>query len=87
MRLLVVSNSSAAEKLNMGSAFMHVLSDSLRSLTTLVEAILILTFPGDACMRKTTRVRLNELVTMWHDNIPCSSPRPRPGQASVALRA
>ena len=36
----------AAETLNMGSALMHVLSDSLRSLTTLVEAILIYVYPG-----------------------------------------
>jgi hypothetical protein len=35
----------AAEGLNMGSALLHVLSDSLRSATTLVEAILILSYP------------------------------------------
>jgi Co/Zn/Cd efflux system component len=33
------------ETLNMGSAFMHVFSDSLRSITTLVESVLIFSFP------------------------------------------
>jgi Co/Zn/Cd efflux system component len=33
------------EKLNMGSALMHVLADSLRSITTLVESLLIFYFP------------------------------------------
>ena len=34
------------ETLNMGSALMHVLSDSLRSVTTLVESLLIFGFPS-----------------------------------------
>ena len=38
---LGASDELLAESLNMGSALMHVLSDSLRSITTLIEALLI----------------------------------------------
>ena len=39
------ANADSGEKLNMGSALLHVLADSLRSIVTLVESLLIFRFP------------------------------------------